>query len=422
MKKLCMLFLCVSLMLNTFCVFAEMQISDLIDKVREDTNVDMSLIDESSVVYAEITGYINLAKGIQPTSFYLFMASVDSKDYYTAGFDKNEYVSTVKNFSATEPLKYYSLEEAKSYMLKNGLNEPDEVKAILTHGRIGLFAYNVLCEGETYIIPYYFTNDSTYNITQDETCNLKIGTAYTVDEFVEISEKEHELYNAYMTKKNAERGAFTAKNYEGEIIEAETKKDNKSEREIENNNEEEAEPPKNAEQTADKEKTENEQKETKAENNDIVEHTETEVSFVDVPATHWAYNEITDLASNNIILGYGNGYFGVNDSVTHEQLSLLLKRQFNYDENNTESIAAKRENVIVSLVKAMNVNLSNVNIKVISEKFSDGNTVSEGNKKYIAYAIETKLVVGYDGRLNLDSNVTRAETACLIHRAMNAIE
>ena len=44
------------------------------------------------------------------------------------------------------------------------------------------------------------------------------------------------------------------------------------------------------------------------------------------------------------------------------------------------------------------------------------------NEKYIAYAIQTKLVVGYDGKLYLDSNVTRAETACLIYRAMSLAE
>ena len=202
MKRILCVLLMVMLFTSQMCVFAEASYTSLIDAVKADESVDMSLIDEKGIVYAEITSYINLDKGIKPTSFYLHMPSLDGTDYYTAGFDKNEYVATTKNFVATEPLKYYSVDEAKEFASKNGLSEPTEIKAILTHGRIGLFAYSIVCDGKDYIIPYYFTNDSIYNITKDNTVRLSLGTAYTIEEFVSISEKEHTLYDEYM---NAER-------------------------------------------------------------------------------------------------------------------------------------------------------------------------------------------------------------------------
>lgn len=183
-------------------VSAESPYASLIDAVSTDESVDMSLIDKDKIIYAEITSYINLDKGIKPTSFYLYMPSLNSGDYYTAGFDKNKYVATTKNFVATEPLKYYSEENAKKFALNNGLSNPSDIKVILTHGRIGLFAYSFLCDGKEYIIPYYFTDDSKYNITKDNAVRLSIGTAYTIDEFVNISKKEHLLYDEYM---NAER-------------------------------------------------------------------------------------------------------------------------------------------------------------------------------------------------------------------------
>ena len=202
MKRILSALLVVMLLASQMCVFAETSYTNLIDAVKADESVDMSLINEDGIIYAEITSYINLDKGIKPTSFYLYMPSLDGKDYYTAGFDKNEYVATTKNFVATEPLKYYSVDEAKEFATNNGLSEPTEIKAILTHGRIGLFAYSIICEGKDYIIPYYFTDDSTYNITKDNTVRLSLGTAYTIEEFVSISEKEHTLYDEYM---NAER-------------------------------------------------------------------------------------------------------------------------------------------------------------------------------------------------------------------------
>ena len=202
MKRISSMLLVVMLLASQMCVFAETSYTNLIDAVKADESVDMSLINEDEIIYAEITSYINLDKDIKPTSFYLYMPSLDGKDYYTAGFDKNEYVATTKNFVATEPLKYYSVDEAKEFATNNGLSEPTEIKAILTHGRIGLFAYSIVCDGKDYIIPYYFTTDSTYNITNDNTVRLSLGTAYTIDEFVTISEKEHTLYDEYM---NAER-------------------------------------------------------------------------------------------------------------------------------------------------------------------------------------------------------------------------
>ena len=39
----------------------------------------------------------------------------------------------------------------------------------------------------------------------------------------------------------------------------------------------------------------------------------TTITFLDVPSSHWAHNEISLFAQNGIVLCYGNGYFGVND-------------------------------------------------------------------------------------------------------------
>jgi len=221
MKRFLSVLVVLAIFATQMCAFAETSYTSLLDAVKADESVDMSLIDEDKIIYAEITSYINLDKGIKPTSFYLYMPSVDSDDFYTAGFDKNEYVSTIRNFVATEPLKYYSIDEAKEFAANNGLSEPTEIKAILTHGRIGLFAYSVVCDGKEYIIPYYFTDDSTYNITKDNTVRLSLGTAYTIDEFVNISEKEHTLYDEYMAAENDKKSNTTSYvDNDGEVVES----------------------------------------------------------------------------------------------------------------------------------------------------------------------------------------------------------
>ncbi|MEE3950111.1 Putative S-layer protein [Bacillus cereus] len=48
--------------------------------------------------------------------------------------------------------------------------------------------------------------------------------------------------------------------------------------------------------------------------------------FSDVPRGHWAYQQISAMAGNKIMNGYGNGYFGAADNITREQLAAFLYR------------------------------------------------------------------------------------------------
>lgn len=139
--------------------------------------------------------------------------------------------------------------------------------------------------------------------------------------------------------------------------------------------------------------------------------------FIDVPVTHWAYEQIHEFSENKIVLGYGNGYFGTDDSITYEHFALLLDRLFEYEADNTQSIPAIREEVIVSLVKALKMDVSNADENIINKTFSDCTQLKEQNKKYIAAAIESGLVIGSDGKLFPSDALTRAETVMLLWRA-----
>ncbi len=142
-------------------------------------------------------------------------------------------------------------------------------------------------------------------------------------------------------------------------------------------------------------------------------------TFIDVPETHWAYKEISDFSQKGIILGYGNGYFGVNDSTTYEHISLLLDRLLEYKAENNEKKPALREDIIVSIVKALKIDVSNIDESIIELNFSDCGEIKKENRKYIAAAIQNELIKGYDGNLSPKDNLTRAETATLLYRATN---
>ncbi|HDR7795182.1 TPA: S-layer homology domain-containing protein [Bacillus luti] len=54
--------------------------------------------------------------------------------------------------------------------------------------------------------------------------------------------------------------------------------------------------------------------------------------FKDVPAGHWSYEAIQNLADWGIVAGYGNGKFGFGDNVTREQVAALIYRTIDGDQ------------------------------------------------------------------------------------------
>jgi N-acetylmuramoyl-L-alanine amidase len=54
--------------------------------------------------------------------------------------------------------------------------------------------------------------------------------------------------------------------------------------------------------------------------------------YKDVPKGHYASGYIQDMSNDNILAGYGNGYFGVNDKLTREQMASILTRAWSFKE------------------------------------------------------------------------------------------
>jgi N-acetylmuramoyl-L-alanine amidase len=54
--------------------------------------------------------------------------------------------------------------------------------------------------------------------------------------------------------------------------------------------------------------------------------------YVDVPKAFYASGYIQDMSNTNILAGYGNGYFGVSDKLTREQMALIITRAWSFPE------------------------------------------------------------------------------------------
>lgn len=445
MKKLLILIFALSIF-SSSAVFAKSDYDEYYNEVKEYADIDWDTVDEDKAFFADDSSYLELKK---PTAvkklFYWIIPAKDSDDFYAAGFQRNKYVMTIKNFKGVEPFKYFSYDEAKAYAKENGLDNITDISAILLRERVYMYGYRIESNGQSYIIPYLYSEDSLFNRTGDPECEMTVGKAYTVAEVIEKCEREEELdfeYRKEKAKEENEKNPAISVDDQGNDVITGVDPENGDKEENENNDKEKTEKDdvkKSEEKENNNEEKITENKENNEKETDSKENSEKDAdaseaskesdkgvakskSFTDVPQTHWAYNAITKLADKNTILGYGNGYFGVNDSVTYEQISLLLKREFNYDESLNDKLPAKREDVIVSLVKAMNVDLSDISTQIIDDKFDDGKEISNANKAYIAYAVKSGLVVGYERKLNPNSAITRAETACLLYRATDLIK
>ncbi|MGE5473352.1 MAG: Ig-like domain-containing protein [Ignavibacteriales bacterium] len=173
--------------------------------------------------------------------------------------------------------------------------------------------------------------------------------------------------------------------------------------------------------------------------------------FEDVPASHWAYKEITDMAAKGIIKGYSDGTFRPDNPVTRAEFAKIMVLSLNlplttskstfsdvsssYWASNEIETAKKyltgynassglkfkpeenavREDVAVALVRAKGYNNDFIDASDIYSQFSDANLISKELRKYVLIAKQRGLISGNpDGTFKPGATLTRAEAAKLL--------
>ena len=120
--------------------------------------------------------------------------------------------------------------------------------------------------------------------------------------------------------------------------------------------------------------------------------------FSDVQNTkEWYYVAIKWAEKNKIVSGYSNGKFGPDDSVTREQLAVILNQYCIYK--------GKYKSV-----------------KADYSKFTDSNKISDFAKWGMNWAVGNKIINGSNGKLNPQGTATRAEAAAMLSNYCNIIK
>ena len=119
-----------------------------------------------------------------------------------------------------------------------------------------------------------------------------------------------------------------------------------------------------------------------------------DMDFSDVEEGKWYTEAIRWAAANNIVSGYGNGRFGPNDSISREQLALILWRY------------ARHKGRVRPLSESPGLGA-----------FSDAGSVSEWAAEALEWAVGTGLITGMgNGRLSPLSAAGRAQVAAVLMR------
>ncbi len=179
-------------------------------------------------------------------------------------------------------------------------------------------------------------------------------------------------------------------------------------------------------------------------------------SFIDVPYSHWAYDAISYFSDSGTIIGVGNDMFVPNEFISREEFAKLISEiyaktssdfatqtfadvtpdmwSYNYIESVKEYLTgyfpqngdpffnpkgkAAREDVAYALVKIIGLDKLTQSEVDILGRFEDSNEISYHLKSYVATAVSSGLMQGYENQLRPQDGITRAETAALLFRAI----
>jgi len=178
--------------------------------------------------------------------------------------------------------------------------------------------------------------------------------------------------------------------------------------------------------------------------------------FVDLTGYDWAKEAINSLAESGVINGTSDSTYSPSKDITRADFTVLLVRAFGLETDSTDNFsdvsadayyakelaAAKahgiangvgdnKYNPTATITRQDMMTIVSRTLKVLgyevedaaAEKlaaYADGANVSEYAAEHVASLIKNGIVMGSNGKINPQSNTTRAEVAVLIYRLINS--
>lgn len=272
-------------------------------------------IDIDNIFVVENTSHINLKKDFDPIMFWIALPMIDSTDISYSGFEKGNFVKAFTNFVALDGMVSPYDGMLDKYISDNNLSKPAVIKNMWISERVHVFAYSVICDDTEYIIPYYFTDESTFNKMEDESCVMDLGRAYPVDDFISLCEKESELYTKYLAEQRANDSKSVV------YIDKDGEESIKGNNDTAKTNEKDS-PPKNDTSKKDSDKEALDKPEIQNSDDQKDEEIYADLSFED---------KIGNLIELGIVEGDPNGNLRLNENITRAEFAKVVCKVLNAD-------------------------------------------------------------------------------------------
>lgn len=185
-------------------------------------------------------------------------------------------------------------------------------------------------------------------------------------------------------------------------------------------------------------------------------------TFWDVPHSHWAYEAITQMAEQGIISGYNDGSFRPDNRISRAEFAKIMIAAAEIELGSSKNVSqtfedvgrnhwsflyveraknyltgyksgkryyykpneyAVREDIAVALVRLMQYDQSKSSNTNAIDRFKDKYDISKELRPYIAIAVDTDLIKGFnDSTFRPQAAITRAEAATLLYRAKGKLD
>ncbi|WP_276355730.1 S-layer homology domain-containing protein [Cohnella caldifontis] len=122
--------------------------------------------------------------------------------------------------------------------------------------------------------------------------------------------------------------------------------------------------------------------------------------FTDVASENWYAGAVQAAADYKLIEGYSDGSFRPNQKITRQEAAAVLAR--------------------ATGIANLKPDLPDAEISRLLSTFADGSHVANWARSNVAAAIRLSLIYGRDGKLDLNADLTRAETAAIVRRFLQA--
>ena len=132
--------------------------------------------------------------------------------------------------------------------------------------------------------------------------------------------------------------------------------------------------------------------------------------FADVPADHWAYDAVTQLAKDGVIEGYGDGSYRGDQQITRYEMAQMVARAMAKTD-----VSAADKAAIDKLAAEFSDELTSLGVRVANLEKRVGNVKWSGALQYTYRSQREYASSGYSQRVNLNEVIFRIEPTAQIN-------